>query len=857
MAAPTGEIWKSVAYGHSPVYWMTIAGIPGVFTQRVLGLTLPTSFNTFEDASLSLVGCAPIGVGQIDRDTGLGCGLSLGFTLLDSTTVRDWMRKWTRSATLTATLQPTENTTMTVDSTTGWPASGYLYQGLECISYSSTDATHFKGGLFRAQAGTFPNRHMVGTTGQVITDRPRSYIGREVHMYACFADPSGFVAAAGTALADVSLEVWRGRIVQGPARKIAGFAFEADSLDRLLDVGLAPAITGKVASTFDAVYTHADWRATVEMTAHDTTGTQLWSYQIPIMPFTNGYITTAAARALIVSAWDAAVTAAGAGSDLGAWAWHESSPPGYQSASVAIPYEATLEYVYSVVTIEKGDGTTVTTPAKVTWYKGGMTGTSDCEIGWNTSDPTTYAVPQDPMETYGESITVGNLSGSPADVGTDEGRVRVKAGSAECVYRYASAIATGDQVQLQFTTPIAGQTPLAPAQMANAEAEILTEDTGTWKELMLRCLHSSGCWHLQDGTYDALGRGQGYGLPTAAVDQTSFAMLDDIPFEGAVSSSGSSFQEMFGGLLGLSRMAVVCQPMRSIAGTPVQLQLVRSAGGAAQPAGTLDDTMLLAHAGDPVESVDPAPGPTAVRVESSSSESGPKSTFRWNDNIGGDERGRVEVTYRVDVPDADVDKLRAWSKECAQSLFAFEGTVQAVSLLVSPTFLLQTGEVILLDSDHPSLWTYTSNPGALGYTGAARITGRAVDPSTSKLSIKLLVDGGAWGGTLCPSMPVVTYDDPTNPTQITVDAKYATVLAAMAAAGLPIVLLEYVPGDAEDALHPVTITSVSGSTLYRTALGALTRDLTAYSHLTFQETALASTFQKLYAHALDGSAWGV
>ena len=63
------SIWTAARYGWSPIYYLTIEGIPVVWAEAALGLTLPTGY-TAEAAALHLESAA-IGVEQVDRQRGV------------------------------------------------------------------------------------------------------------------------------------------------------------------------------------------------------------------------------------------------------------------------------------------------------------------------------------------------------------------------------------------------------------------------------------------------------------------------------------------------------------------------------------------------------------------------------------------------------------------------------------------------------------------------------------------------------------------------------------------------------------------------------------------------------------------
>lgn len=161
------SIWDATRYGWAPVYWLTVEGIPVVWTERATGLTLPTGY-TSEAAVLSLQE-AGIGTEHIDRGRGIASTAPFGFALLDSTTTHAYLRRWDQETYITADLSATALTVDVAD-TTGFAASGSIHIGRELVTYSGTTATSFTG-CTRAVCG-YAYAHQMGTSGQTVTDRP-------------------------------------------------------------------------------------------------------------------------------------------------------------------------------------------------------------------------------------------------------------------------------------------------------------------------------------------------------------------------------------------------------------------------------------------------------------------------------------------------------------------------------------------------------------------------------------------------------------------------------------------------------------------------------------------------------------
>lgn len=854
--------WSPTPYGYAPVYWVTIGGLPVVFAERALGLTLPGDY-TIEDGSLVIDDSAEVGVEHIDRERGIGVGLDFTAKLLDTATVRDWLRRWSKSATLTANLA-VGATTIDVDSTSGWPSSGALYIGLEAITYSGVTATSFTG-CTRAMYGSLATAYKVGTTGQIVTDRPRFWRGRDVTLWASMASPSGHVC--GATYATEAVQVWRGKVTSGPDRAPDGFVIGCQSIDRILDVPLAGKVAGKVLSTSEKYLVKPSWSISITIDAQDGTYVpgSVYFHTVKLAPFAgedpNTWLYGAEIRSAIEAAWTTATTALGITGDLGSLIHKPKKGGAYYDLCVTVLHNATIERVAWTV-VQYGTVGEVTT-GKHAFGSAGMPGTYDYQAHVATShgDGTL------PANAAPESVTVALDEGDPTDVPAI-GKVRVTNGGLSCTYTYSAVTTSEADLYLAGLVPVQGNVALTAGQFTGAEVEVLAVDAGAdgngdaWSSLALRCLMSSGTG-ARSATYDTLPAGQGYALDEDVVDEASFiAGFGAEPLGGLLGSialAGRSFVDLFGGAAALFRRAVVARPDADAINTPIKLFVVNTGNDTAYTT-TITDDDLLSHAGDPVVAIKRLDSPNMVTVTVDPDGANPlRLVYSANAEI--DARGKVEVEYRIDAVDRDA--LATAARTATVGSFAHDVTLQAVELVVHPAVEAEVGDAIWLTTTHPAVWTWSTSPGSPGYDGPGRVTGRRVELKTGKTTLTVLIDGATRIHALSPAAEVMAFTGMAGaPTTIDVPRYYYDHFAmALSDAGGPIDVLHYQPGEAESAADGYTVSTATDTGTYcrltvASVTGTPTIDTTKRSTLTLPLSAGVTAFQALFAHVDDGSYWG-
>lgn len=851
--------WGAVRYGWNPVYCLTISAIPVVWCERETGKTLASGYT--ESAALVIDDSSAVG-SIVDRDRGIGVGLPLGFKLLDTSALAPYMTRPTAMTYLTADLTATAATPIAVKATASFAASGAIWIGGERITYTGKTATTFTG-ITRGTAGSRQTAHKKASAA-VVTNAFRWWQGQDVRLSALPVDPSGY--ATGTALTDDEVEIWRGRIEDAPLRGMDGWSFTASALDRVLERPLGAKVTGRVVGFESAVVVSTAWTAKLSIDGHDAAGASVWAagpYSFTLTPFaayTDGDVISASeAKGAIDAAWSAAVTALGAGADIGASLyWLPCKVSGGWDAWPMILNNAGLVYVAVFSATWGGDpvpGLPAYPPKQpaATWDWPAW-------VGWRTSaDPTALG------DSTGSSLplTIQLDDGTVADLPAD-GLLKVTAGDKSRIFKYNNAAAAGGDTSLVYIPYIQpadnGQAWNTPAQWANATVALWVADgPKDPAALMLDALESSGGGIF--GAYDVLAQGCGYAIDDSRIDEDSFtAKQGALGPQVTVSGAASSFADLFGGLLALCRMAVVQRNDQDATDLAVKLACVDTSPDGSNWSRSLTDWHLLHLDAEPVESVTRLNPPNAVKVTRIiAMGSGESETVEATYAAGIQQRGRQQADWRV--PANDRTQLAELVQTRAMQHFAAEQDAQAVVLRVPPWVVAEPGDLVYLDTlTHPSLWSYAS--GSAGYDGFARVTGRSLNLRDCTAEITLLLAGQFRATGLSPSAWVVAHAGAAGaPTSIDVPLKYLPHFStALAQAGANIHLLHYDPGNAEGTgeRYEVSAATETGGVCRLTIAGQTgVFSLVFASRVTLPPTGLfgATSYQDGFAHIDDGTHW--
>lgn len=841
-------IWDAVRYGFSPVYWLTVEGIPVVWIEKATGKTLPSGFTT-EAAVLSIDKSGAIGIEQIDRQTGAASTPPLAIELLDSTVTRDWMRKPSVQTTL-AVNASAASLALSVNDSTGFTTDCYV--GLEHMTIASTAL----GVLNLSARGVngYAYAHTVGTGSQIVSDRPRYWRGRQVTLYAAPMDASGYVT--GATLASDSVEVWRGRLSSSPSRTQNSFQFQAEAIDRILDGELPSVGTGTVEAV-GSIFA-ADLGASIKFTieARDATFAVLYQYAFTIYPFAGSGIvqgekvTGAKIRDLCVSAFAAAIAAVGANVDVYGLQFLQFGEGAntFQKMLVVLRQDAAAKYVFVQATAYNINGSSKL--AATAFSLANVVNAIELDGQFYESP---WSFPDESGQVY-YSVQV-KLDDAKKTSIYPTGTVSIE--STGTAYAYKDATYGAGSVFLLVT----GDGALDDFQAAvKSTVKFQSQVVGTWPQTMLEVLESSGTAALR-GPYDVLERGAGYALSGSLIDVNSFGIASTAS-SNVINTvlDGGSFYDLFGGLLGLYKLAVVQR--RSPTTGAMGLSVVSTAAPGAPGTVALSDIDLLAHAGDPIESVNRVESPNSIMVTIPANGTAKEDVIIANDIPNIEAQGKRDASYTVPIEDRD--SLRKEVVYLAASSFAYDQSAQAATLLVPPWIAVDVGDVVLLNNlTHPSLWTWTSSPGVPGYSGVARVVGRTFDLVKLAVKLTVLFDGGTIARSISPSAEVSAFTGPAGAvTSMSIPAKYyAHFAATRTVMGGNYYVQHYRPGQVETTTqyHLVTGEAIVGGVCVLTIgshVGGHTI-VTGSSRLTLptRTGGRLVSYQQYFAHVDDGANW--
>ena len=853
MSAP--ELIQAQSYGWGVVYALTVEGIDCVFVERETGLTLPGSgpfTHSQEDASLVIDTSGPIG-SQIDRMTGIGAGLSLGFALLDTATVRANLLAPTYSARLAADLTATA-TTITVDDASGWPASGALWAGVERITYTGTTAASFTGCTRGTLGKAFA--HAQGTGSSVLTSSPRWWVGREVTLWAVAVDPAGQVA--GSTFGDVGnvLCMWRGYIEAGPQRIAQGFRFEASALDRRLARPLQAEATGKIVSTaarFE-IDPSVPYALQVDLFA---AGALSWSHVIQWQPFATLSASTrypgAQLRALVVSTFATALAALGAPAttriDGLVWAPDDSKGQRRYLARLELPAVTSGDQIraYHVGQQSKHvlSGSTVTdVPQQI--------GSSQvfADLAWGTYDSPTESLTESQSGITGLTIELDD--GSPSIVTTPT-TIAIELAKGSQAYVTASHVSSSDGLLYVGSFIAADAAAQAATELVGKTAAVQFVAEGSPEVVLLEHLHSSGTAALRDPTYDTLPRAQGYGLQSSRVAQGSAALLSQGPV-GALTltttTGARSVADLFGGLLALSRLAIVARPDVSDDYRQIKLAVVSTSLGGSGAQVQITDDDLLTLTASPVEVLDRQTPRNLIKLELENGQS-----ITYTDQAAADVFGTTEQSWQI--PHNERDTIYAIATPLIAAYMATQPTIQTIKLRVSQAIDAHPGDMVDLSLTHPAIYDWAS--GTAGYTGAAVVLGRSVDLRSKAVELIVAASAQLAGRALAPSAEVTAYSAGVS---ITVARGWYRHFATTFDKDGAFPVAVYRPGDSESTadgfeIRAVTDTGSACELTIQASIGSpsVTTGGNNPSRITLVDHGDATAYQQGFAYTDQGGHW--
>lgn len=836
--------WDLIRYGWQPNYYVTIAGIPVCWSE--VKASAPSGYTV--QPALVIDQSSQIG-STINRDNGSANSLPLSFRLLDSVNgtssgISTWIRKWSKQLYLTADLDASSGN-LTVDDSAGWVTGDHLYLGGECILVGTVASGTSLTGCTRAQRGTLAAVHKTGLSGQLGTNLPRLK-GADVTLWASPLDGGGY--PTGLTIASDATALWRGK-VNSVTRSSNGFDFDCVSLDRILDTPLVARLSGKVDGTKAMFPVNASWWLSAHLVGEDSTGATVLDQVLKIAPFgsyTNGQLHYGSdLKNAIIAAWASAVSAASVGTYVGDLVWNGTDYGTLLAVNLDSLYNTKLTFAVS--------------GSEPKTVKGYGAGNPEVLSFWNTINPTggnTFGA-------GGDTLTL-ELEGDPSLAPSGAGRLAVTLSSGKHSYIFKTCTAADGVVYLTQVVPASKGAPYVhsqPGEFAGASAEILLTSTGNPADLALRALESSGTAGLR-GSYDTLGQGAGYSIPSTYIDETSFTkLLADgslAKLTATTSTAGSGFFDLYGGTLGLFRRAIVIRP--DSAGVP-KLTCVRTFVGGSDWVTTISDADLLCLAGEPVVSISKLEAPNLIKVTRSGQEGESEDECYFHDVPSVEAEGAREAEYAV--PADSADEWRSAAQTAALAHFGTDQTVQAIELRVPPWVSAQVGDAVWLEITHPSLYSWAS--GSVGISGVGRVTGRTLGLKDLGVTLTVLCEGNIQTHSLAPSMLISAHTGTgANPSSVTVpDKYYAHLSTALSLAGGSVYLNAYDPGTAETTSRYLVCSAVaapSGGTVVLTTSGLSGGSISdGVSCLTLPTSspsgASITSYQAQFAHDADQSYW--
>lgn len=855
------DVWAPLRYGWSHVYWLTIEGIAHVWTERVVGKTLPTGY-TSEVATLVVDGSAAVGA-VIDRDTGIGAGFPLTATLLDSTELSALLRRPTAQTVITQD-HTSSVATLTVASAADFAATGTAYIGRERVTYTGKTATTLTGCTRGTVGYAYPHDSRSGAA--TVTNAPRYWRGRLVTLYAVPITPAGHVT--GSTLAADSVAIWQGYMAAEPSRRADGTGWDIDALplDRMLARPLMGELVGELVDTEPRFQvTSDDLMLSLERLRNAAASD---FYTIQLTPFADAgfavgdWVGVSQFNAALKSSWSAAVTAHGLGAWLGAMIINQAS------AADAKPVASGP--------IDKGDWvplielktSAATRGVKLSWWWFGGYGQQIDRYFGSPGVQTDLTVQTG--VSYAWTPYNANVAGpasmlAPPHRGTvrfdqgDPGALPAKGllSIGENTYSYKQVLQTTNAAIVQFAGLQPVGSTVALSSQVGATVRVVSTDEDVLADVVRRMLHSSGETGLRSATWDTLPGRVGYGLPESLVDDDGIgAVLGEgwlSSIDMQVSLSGASLADAVGGVMALAGLALVVSDEAQ--GDDAEIRAVHTSAAVAGGAVQLRDEHLICIPSPEVE-VEAVEAPNTVTARLRTGDSTHHIVREVDVSRVADE-GVVEL--EVDVPTADkagtIPAIAGWA------LTRLVGDAQAVALRVDvvPWLAVRPGSAVDVSISHPAVWSWST--GATGYTGRARCIGRQVDLDTGVQTLHLLLDGLAVGTALCPAPAVTTWAGlATAPTTIDIPRAYYSIMStALTQSGGLMRLLHYQPGQgAEGVTQAYNISAVTDTgTVCRLTVSSVIGGavLTTSSYLTWPETANASPWQQRWMHDADGTRW--
>mgnify|MGYP003114065501 CR=1 FL=1 len=897
------DIAGSLRYGFSLYHAAKIEGIPYLFVERTPDGTITATGYTV-DPSLMIDESAKIG-NRIDENTGIGRAFDLTIGLERTAATEGLFKKPDYIARLTADLAHNETSNVTVNSTTGFASSGAIYIGNERIEYTGKTVTQFQT-LTRGTPGSTDWKGQdFSTDSQIatwVTDNPLFWRGRKIILYALLVDPYGRVVSS-----NVSNEVWRGYVAREPRPYPGGWSLACTPLDRRLDVPICASFSGKAVvkpnpdpslkiNTNLSIYIGIKGGTNLAWNAGNTPEYDEWK-PFASLSASESYTLTFL-KGWLSMQWMAKVAADGVTTyfpaDVPKFApggpfnavdlTQKVVPQGkpwkpWEISQMAV--RAKVQHTNKPIEIASVFSGVLTDLGAPIWI-----GYSDHNFG---DDPSEIAGPIGVG--YGLNV-IGQLSVAPATdtdyhwlplpimifTGTQVGVLTIflddddpanvpsagflvlEGNDKTVIVEYKNKSVAGNAITVETVNYKGTIEDLLEAlgDEDSAQAAISCRfcfiDSGQAVDTMRRLLYSSGRGNNDDGTFDTLPTGSGYDI--AEINDNFAKELDggwsDLSADFLL-DEGVSFASIYGPLLALSQRAVVTRNE----GDGMKLTCVStSVIETGAYSFTLTDSHILAgQGGGSVKANNPIDSPNRIEANLTRYEQD-MGRIIVNDIVS--QRADGLKSMSADINGFNKDEITGpvlgWSK----SLFNSRDGRLIYDIKCVPWVECQTGDSIRIESTHFNFWN--RGTGKRGYTGSARVMGRSIDLKKGTVTLSVAIAGAVTTYSLAPSAKLVSADNASAPTLITVSADYyALMLAYLAAEPSGFKLLVYKPGTDQTG-DEVTVNGVtlagSNILLSVSAYTLSTALVNGTTYLTVPFTANDSVVQAYHMHTdTTGAAW--
>ena len=898
------KAFGSLPYGFSMYYAVKIEGIPHLFIEKTPDGAL-TATGHANDPTLMIDESAKVG-SRIDENTGIGRAFDLTFGLARSATTSGMFKRPSNITRITSDVAHNA-TTITVDSTTGFAASGAIYIGNERIEYGAKSGTQFQSCTRGTpstdwKGQTFPASSQVSTW---VADVPMFFRGRRVILYAIPVDPFGRVVSSTLAGA---IEIWRGNVKSEPVPYPGGWSITCRPLDRKLDDSVCASYSGKA-----KLLTNPDPKVKINPAMIVFIGTECNEYSGGAWPTAANALNTTNAgwkpfdgldadtyypisflekqiqitwAANVVSGftsfWPATIPKFVNGGpftgedgtiptskygDSASWKPWQTRQLLVRAKAEQTGKKTKISYAYMGNLIEGvapaigfNDYDFLDDPSSENGNYDylGFTQTGNLYLE-PISDTDYHWIPMPVMFFLGNqlaSLEIQLDDEDPSSVPT-AGWVVLENNDELVAIEYKNKSVEGTKITIE-TVNFNGNIGDLMSTLGEDESSVLSckfafIDNGQVVDTMRRMLYSSGRGNNDDGTYDTLSEGSGYDI--SAIDDNFAIELDggwsDLSADFLLDEN-VSFVGIYGPLLALSQRAVVTRNT----GNGMRLTVVNtSVVETANYNFTLKDEHIIAKPGSVKASGNPpTPNRIEINLERYKQEMG---RIIVNDIVS--QRSDGIHPMMMTINGFNRDEIDGPALGWSRSLFASRGGRLIYEVECVPWVAAQVGESIRIESTHFNFWDRST--GLRGYTGPARVMGRQVDLRTQKCVLYLSIAGAFQTITLAPSAKLTANNHTTSPTQLTVAGKYYDLMNAyLAAEPSGFKLLVYHAGTDQTGDH-VTVNAITGSAATTTILAISAHTLSAAlvngsTHLTVPFTATDSVVQALHMHTdTDGAIW--